>query len=141
MNFGFTKNQDVDRIIISYLELSDYVTLLKTNTKFKELFNISDIIHKDKIIEFLKCLVEMNDFVFAINIIKSLHSNDNCISKYNYDDFADNHYIFSELIIMGGIENEEFLYDFTEYFIFNYVNYLHEIMATLYIIICIDYFL
>ena len=139
MDFGFTKIKDINQIIISYLELSDYITLLKTNTKFKELFVISDIIHKEKIIEFLKYLVEIGDIIFAINIIKSLQSNDDCISKYNYEDFGDNHYVFSELIIMGGIENEEFLYDFTEYYIFDYVDYLHEKMETLYDIICDEY--
>ena len=139
MDFGFGKNKDVDGIIISYLDIADYITLLKTNKNFKGLFVISDIIHKDKIFDFLKYLVNVKDFDYAINIIKEMQSNSDCISKYNFEDFADNHEIFSELIIMGDIENEELLYEFTEYYIFDYLCYLNETMGALYDIIMDEY--
>ena len=106
------------------------MTLLKTNKKFKELFIILDIINKDKIINLLKYLVNVKDFAYAINIINALQSN--CICKYDFEDFCDNHNIFSELIIMGGTQHEEFLYNFTEYYIEDYLNYLHEMMQPLY---------
>jgi hypothetical protein len=136
MSFTNPQIKEIDQIIISYLELSDYVTLLKTHKNFKELFIVTDIIHKDKIFDFLKYLVESKDIIYTINIINALQSNNDCIAKYNYEDFADNHYIFSELIIMGGTENEEFLYDFVDYYI---VDYLHEMMKSLYDIICNEY--
>ena len=139
MYFGFSKNKDVDGIIISYLDISDYVTLLKTNKNLQELFKISDIIHKDKVFDFLNYLVNVKDFNYAINVIKEMQSNDDCISKYNFEDFSDNPNIFSELIVMSGIENEELLYDFTEYYMFDYLCDLNETMQSLYDIISDEY--
>jgi hypothetical protein len=139
MNLGFIKLKEIDQIIISYLDLSDYVTLLKTNKKFKELFIISDLIHKDKIFEFLKYLVEIKDINFSIEIVNELQCNSDCISKYNLEDFANNPDVFFELIIMGGIENEESLYNFAENYIIDYVYDLYNQMETLYDIICYEY--
>lgn len=139
MSFTNPTIKDIDQIIISYLELSDYVTLLKTNNNFKELFIITDIIHKDKIFEFLKYLVLIKDISFLVNIINELQCNTDCISKYNFEDFTDNPNIFFDLIIMGGIEHEEFLYNFTENYIIDYVYDLHNHMEPLYDIISYEH--
>ena len=138
MSFSNPQIKEIDQIIISYLELSDYITLLKTHKNFKDLFVISDIIHKDKIFELLKYLVGIKDN-FSIKIVYELQCNTDCISKYNFKDFINNHDVFFDLIIMGGIEHEEFLYDFTENYFIDYVYDLHNQMEPLYDIICYEY--
>lgn len=139
MSFTNPQIKEIDQIIISYLELSDYVTLLKTHKNFKDLFVISDIIHEDKIFEFLKYLVEIKDNNFSIKIVYELQCNTDCITKYNFEDFINNPDFFFNLIIMGGIEHEEFLYNFAENYFIDYVYDLHNSMNSLYDIITNEY--
>jgi len=132
MDLAFTKVKDVNQLIISYLELSDYITLLEINTNFKELFNVSDIIYKDNILKFLKSLIKLKEFTLLINIIDTLLLKDDCTSKYNFENNSNELF---ELIIIGDIEHEEKLYNFAEYYFIDYIWESYNSMEPLYDII------
>ena len=117
---------DIDKIIISYLNLDDYITLLKINIGFKKFLSVKDVVKEGNIFIFMKELIKLKEITLLNDIIKEFENNN--YFNYRLDDHADQ--LFDLLI-----ESEEIVYDFVYVYIYEYIAELNDTMEPLYDVI------